>query len=440
MYTSFIGKKFLNAWNAREDRNLSARQFFDEVMFPLFFDDKKHLMHVSNSPFFQSLSAKDAASGRPEPEIRRENLHNSILTKKPNAAIFVGFGAEDATATTSGQMTTMPGKIEPEEIYASWIGEALACGVGGGFYLLFDQIELLFGVFKGWQVYRNFLAQTPGLKDRQAETWNGQWLRHWLEGGDTLDFNPRTEERIDPKKGKILAIPGVYWPELVLTLCKRYPETEMTVYAYNLSSTNTTLGFLKLKLYEVHTMFEVRDRYFMDQKETTLRDDQIQTLESLFGFKRACEQGAIGLRALEPAKLHEYLPQRGDKKPKDLKITDDKSNLQFQLFKLWIYAMLNRKELFDLAGEVAGLLRDFEADATRGKSGNVRLSEEVRNASHLKVFLDKLGELISLYPSAATSDFHAQMEQVVKMPSDQLPLFVALIRFEYNFQEAQSHN
>ena len=127
MYTSFIGKKFLDAWNAREGRDLSARQFFDEIIFPVFFNDEKHLLHVSNSPFFQSLSAEAVASGRPEPEIRRENLHNSILTKNPNASIYVGFGAEDATATTSGQMTTMSGKIEAEEIYASWIGEALAC-------------------------------------------------------------------------------------------------------------------------------------------------------------------------------------------------------------------------------------------------------------------------------------------------------------------------
>jgi hypothetical protein len=435
MYTSFIGKKFLDAWNAREGRELSARQFFDEEMFPVFFDDEKHLLHVSNSPFFQSLSAKDAASGRPEPEIRRENLHQSILTKNPNASIYVGFGAEDATATTSGQMTTMPGKIEAEEIYASWIGEALACGVGGGFYLLFDQIEMLFGVFEGWPVYRKFLAQTPGLKDRQAETWNGQWLRHWLNGGDALDFNPETEERVDPKKGKIRAIPGVDWPNLVLTLCKRYPQSDMTVYAYNLSSTNTTLGFLNLKLHEVHTMFEVRDRYFLDQKESVLTDKQIQELEPLFGFKRACEQGAIGLRALEPAKLRDYLPQRGDKKPKDFKITDD-TNQQFQLFKLWIYSMLNKSELLDLAGKVAASLHAFEGKAERAKAGHRLLSEETRNAPNLRVFVEKLGEILADY-SAAAATFHQTVEQVVKMPSDMFPLFVTLVRFEYNYQKHQ---
>ncbi|HRI60773.1 MAG TPA: hypothetical protein PK228_13640 [Saprospiraceae bacterium] len=440
MYTSFIGKKFLDAWNAREGRDLSARQFFDEIIFPVFFNDEKHLLHVSNSPFFQSLSAEAVASGRPEPEIRRENLHNSILTKNPNASIYVGFGAEDATATTSGQMTTMSGKIEAEEIYASWIGEALACGVGGGFYLLFNQMELLFGVFDGWPIYRKFLSQTPGLKDRQVETWNGQWLRHLLNGGDELDFELKTGDRVDPKKGKIQAIPGIGWPELILTLCKRYPNNAMTVYAYNLSSTNTTLGFISLKLPEINELYEVRDHFFLVQKDSILSDQQIQELEPFFSFKRACEQGAIGLRALEPDKLRDYLPQRGDKKPKEFKITDDKSNQQFHLFKLWIYAMLNKTELLELAGQIATLLRDFESKAERGKSGNRQLSDEIRNATSLRVFVDKLGEFIALHPAAATTDFYSKMEQVIKMPSDQLPLFVTLIRFNYNFQEAQARN
>lgn len=435
MYTSFIGKKFLDAWNARESRELTARQFFDQEMFPVFFNDEQHLLHVSNSPFFQSLSAKDAASGRPEPEIRRENLHSNILSKTPNASIYVGFGAEDATATTSGQMTTMPGKIEAEEIYASWIGEALACGVGGGFYLLFNQIELLFAVFEGWPIYRKFLKQTPGLKGRQAETWNGQWLRHWLEGGNTLDFSPTVKERAD----KILAIPGIDWPELILTLCKRYPNDAMTVYAYNLSSTNITLGFISLQLPEINELYEVRDHFFLDKKDSILSDQQIQELEPLFSFKRACEQGSIGLRALEPAKLRDYLPQRGDKKPKDFKITDDKSNQQFHLFKLWIYAMLNKTELLELAGQIATTLREFESKAERGKAGNRQLSDEIRNATNLKDFLDRLGKLIALLPTIATTGFHNSIEQVVKMPSDQMPLFIALIRFEYNFQEAQAH-
>lgn len=438
MYTSFIGNLFLNAWNTRENKQLSAREFFDEIMFPLFFNDERHLLHVSNSPFFQSLSASNLATGLTEAEIRRANLHEKIRTDIPNASIYVGFAAKQNSETTSGQLTNMPRSIDSEEIYASWIGESLACGVYGGFYLLFDELELLFAVYEGWWQYRQFLAQTPGLKGRQIETWNGQWLYHCMNP-DSLNGLPDipTEERGDSGNGKLRVIPGMSWSKMVLTLCRRFPNRIMTIYAYNLASTNTTIGFINLKLPEINEMYEVRDRFFLDKKDSILSDRQIQDLEPLFSFKRACEQGAIGLRALQPGKLREYLPQQGDKKPKDYKITDEKSNQQFHLFKLWIYAMLNKTDLLEMANDMAVLLHDFERKAERGKSTHRQLSDEIRSAANLRIFLDKLGTLITLHPSAATSEFYRKIEQVVKMPSDQFPLFITLIRFNYNFQEAQ---
>lgn len=58
MYTSYIGKKFLKLYREKEKKphDYSAKQFFDEVFFPLFFDDEKHLMHVHGSTFFQAVS------------------------------------------------------------------------------------------------------------------------------------------------------------------------------------------------------------------------------------------------------------------------------------------------------------------------------------------------------------------------------------------------
>jgi hypothetical protein len=59
MYTSYIGLKFLDHYNRRTGNNYTAEAFFDKEMYPLFFDDERHLMHVSNSPFFQSPSDKE---------------------------------------------------------------------------------------------------------------------------------------------------------------------------------------------------------------------------------------------------------------------------------------------------------------------------------------------------------------------------------------------
>jgi hypothetical protein len=113
----------------------------------------------------------------------------------------------------------MPGQITPDEIYASWIGEGLAWGVAGGYYILSDRIDLMFICFEGWKVYRGFLNQTPNLKGRQMETWNGQWLAHRLMGGQFFDFNPEIEERTSGSKDESSAIRGISWTRLVLALC-----------------------------------------------------------------------------------------------------------------------------------------------------------------------------------------------------------------------------
>ena len=99
--------------------------------------------------------------------------------------------------------------------------------------------------------------------------------------------------------------------------------------------------------------------------------------------------------------------------------------------------MLNRTELLELAGQIAHLLHQFEdAGKDRGKKVNDQLSEEVRGATSLRVFVDKLGEVLALFPLASET-FRKAVDNAIKMPGDQLPLFVALIRFEYSYQKHQ---
>jgi hypothetical protein len=305
--------------------------------------------------------------------------------------------------------------------------------------MLSERVELLQLVFEGWKYYRKFLLQTPNLKGRQIETWNGQWLSFRLGGEEPDAFTPVWEEKTDAKtKSKYYAVNTLEWTKLIFALCKKYPGEVMTVYAYNLSQTNTTLGFLNLNLPEVNRMYQFRDKVFLNKGESVLTYREIESLEPLFSFKRAAEFGEIGLRALEPDKLREYLPQRDSKKNKDLNLTKDEARKQFQIFKLWIYAMLNRTELLELAGQIAQILHQFEdAGKERGKKVNDQLSEEVRGATSLLKFADKLGEVLALFP-AASEPFRKTIDNAVKMPGDQLPLFVALIRFEYNYQKHQS--
>lgn len=73
MYTSYIGKKFLKIYNEKMHTDISAEEFFDRIFFNLFFNDERHLIHVSNSPFFQKP--------------REEDVKNMAVSRSPNIII-----------------------------------------------------------------------------------------------------------------------------------------------------------------------------------------------------------------------------------------------------------------------------------------------------------------------------------------------------------------
>ncbi|MFA7691201.1 MAG: hypothetical protein WCY18_08980 [Methanofastidiosum sp.] len=179
MYTSYIGKKFLTLYNNENGTNYSAEEFFDEVFFKLFFTDEAHLMHVGNSPFFQKPKEEDVSKHGGRSLAQYANLRANIEEDIPNMSIYVGAQARDIFGTTSGQVTDMEFNVDKNEMYSSWIGGALGIGVNGGYVMLIEDDEILNALYKGWDYYRLYLQQTPNVKDKQIETWNGQWLTYY---------------------------------------------------------------------------------------------------------------------------------------------------------------------------------------------------------------------------------------------------------------------
>ncbi|UPK72080.1 hypothetical protein [Chitinophaga filiformis] len=439
MYTSYIGKKFLHLYRKRHNKSetYSAAQFFEEEFFPLFFRDESHLMHVGNSPFFQRPREEDVARYGGRSLAQFQNLKNKIRNGVPSGATYVGFAAEEIQATSSGQLTNMDFNIDEEEIYASWIGEALAIGVNGGFAMLIDEEEILFSLFSGWKHYRKYLQQTPNVKDKQIETWNGQWLYlALLEDFNEEDFNYSNIEAVEGIGG--LAIPTQKWSKVFFRLSKRYPSREIVIYAYNLSQTNTTLGFIKVYLPDIRHLYEFRDKIFINKEGVVLNDKQIESLETFYNFKSACKNGSIGLKAMEPAKLREFMPKGSVPyaQGKDFKFSDETSFIHYHLLKLWIIAMLNKTDLHQLASEVAKSLLDFERKPNRGKKDLDTLSEETRSASNIRTFIDRLTQILE---ADNREVFRNVVDQVIRMPSDNFPLFVTLIRFEYAYQKVNNN-
>lgn len=442
MYASYIGKNFLQLY--RERKNLSeeytAKQFFDEVLFPAFFDNDKHLMHVGNSPFFQKPTADAIEQSGSKSLAQLNNLRAKIEAGLPSGAIYVGYAAEDLQATSSGQLTSMPFKIDEEEMYLSWIGQGLGIGVSGGFVMLVDKAETLWAIFEGWAVYRKYVQQTPNLKDKQIETWNGHWLSHVF--GKNYDAN-NPLAGFDPQPqiviGK-LAIPTIDWVKVIFALSRKYSNEVITAYAYNLSQTNTTLGFINLFLPKVRSLIRLKEELYT-YTEGVRDQDFEQLYATYYNFKNACKLGVIGLSALEPDKLREFMPSGSlvFAGGKDFKFKNEDDYFQFQIFKTWIIAMLNnKKELNALAEQVAQSLIDFEdrsPDKKRGKTTQGSISDAVKSSKHLREFIDNLTTLMEKDGSVSET-FKAVKDAILQLPADLFPLFVTLIRFEYQFKKS----
>ncbi|MBZ0181354.1 MAG: hypothetical protein K8F60_02775 [Melioribacteraceae bacterium] len=456
MYTSYIGKKFLKYYNEKENKNYTAREFFDEVMFPLFFDDSIFLMWVHNSPFDQlnkesSKKKKKHINNKVDTEYtplletpserkrKKEELFLKIDKGDISGSTAVGYPVFELTGNTSGQISEINHKINAEEALSSWIGQALAIGVRGG-YILIDKIDILYKIFLGWEVYRKFIVRTPNVKGNQIETWNAHWIEEIIFNKEeninsTYTFVPPIEKK--NKSETVFSIPTLKWSSLMLILAKIFPKEIIRGYVYVLSKMNNTYGFINMYLPSVQHMYEIRDKFFIDSTTSVLTDKQIMMLEPMYEIDEACKKGALGLNTLEPKGLRDYLPKGSYdySKGKEFKITEENYTTHL-IYKLWVMAMLNKTELLKLAEKLANVLVRYntnKAEKARGKTTKSREITDLLEAKNLNLFIENLTKLMES-SNGNKLLFKEVVEEVLKMPVDNLPLFITLIKFEYNYQ------
>ena len=64
MYTSFIGRRFLDIYSKEKGKETSPQKFFEKEIFEKFFNHEKYFKWVVNSPFVQKLSAEDKKAAK----------------------------------------------------------------------------------------------------------------------------------------------------------------------------------------------------------------------------------------------------------------------------------------------------------------------------------------------------------------------------------------
>lgn len=435
MITSNIGKIFLDAYNEEYGTNYDARGFFLEQFYPLFFDQNKYMMTAGNSPLENpKLSWDDMIKGKKPyetPEQRKsrfEKLIKKIDESEADASIARGYASLDVTATTSGQVTDMKLPNSQEEIYTSWIGDALGIGVQGGFSILFSKKEILLDIFKGWKLYRESLNKTSMLKGNQINTWNGQWLSHYYddrvydEKMPLAGYNP-----YNTNKDGLINIDTQTWTKILIGISRKYDNSQLLGYIYSIGQTNTTIGFVPFDLSQIRRPIHLYKKIFGMHNSRNAED----LWGTALGFKTACTYGGIGIKAMEPKGLRDYVYPKGNKDPKQPKAPkNENEQINFNVYKIWILAMLNNDDLWEKSQELAELLN--EASCNKDKSISTKpknLVEAMLNATNKKLFVEAATEVIPFINKI--DEFKGIVKEIHSMPTDNVPYFLTLLRFQY---------
>ena len=426
MITSVIGRIFLDAYNEREHTVYDAKTFFIEKYYPLFFDAEKYMMWVQNSPFVQMEKKIGQKVETLSPKERREKLDGfikKIQNGAKDASVAIGYSAsdEDGYATTSGQVTNLEINVSNEEIYLSWIGSALGVGIQGRLCILFSNSSLLLSIYEGWALYRKALNNNISLKGNDITLWNGQWLAHRYDEyafdieNPMADFNPFVFDK-DAMK---VAEPS--WTKILINLSRNFLNQNLMGYVYRLFKTNTTVGFIPFILSEIRHPIDLYIRFFGTENRRLAEE----LYGTALGFEKACQAGAIGVKALEPKGLKDYI-----EKGKLPKYTDnEEQTIKFHTYQTWIMAMLNNEELWVQAESFAHVLKEYSAGSKNAKTDRTNKVKALLGALNKKEFIRNLTDIISEVDDVSKLMETAKL--VNDMPADNVPYFLTLIRFHY---------
>lgn len=430
MITSTIGKTFLKAYNEKYGTTYDGRTFFMEKFYPLFFDQNKYMMTAGNSPLENpKISWNDMIHGKKEYETtsrrkeRFEKLIEKIDSNVPDASIARGYPTIDICTTTSGQVSNLSLPTTEEDLYLSWVGDALGVGVLGGFSILFMKKEILLDIYTGWSFYRQVLNSNTKLKGNQINTWNAQWLSHYYDSKDFISGNPLANfNPYSSSNDGILSVDSQIWTKVLMGISVKYHDAKVLGYIYSIGQTNTTVGFIPFDLTGIRRPKQLYKKIFGEEDSRKAED----LWGTAYGFKAICAEGAIGLKAMEPKGLKAFVENKKPKVPKN-----DAETINNKVYKIWILAMLNNEDLWEKSQMFAQMLKEASHDKEKSVSTKRKnLVNNVLEATNKKQFVTAATEIAPFVVDM--DEFKNVVKEIHGMPNDNVPYFLTLIRFQFN--------
>lgn len=435
MITSNIGRLFLDEYNKRNKTRYNAKDFFLEVFYPLVFGYNKYMVSGGNSPlenpkisWGDCLRGKKTYETKEERQTRLNRFVEKVDNGVPEAGIAMGFPTTDVLATTSGQTTSMVIGMTADDAYLSWIGGCLGIGVQGGVCLLINNVDILYDTFDGWQYYRKYLEDYPLLKGNQINTWNGKWIAHRYNEEEYDSRKPLASfSPLNKAKDDTFDLATESWLDVMYGVATQQKTTIQMAYIYSLGQMNDTIGFIPFYLSDILEPFELYQRIFacknIDQVKKLLATDQ--------GLVGCCRMGCIGLLALQPNGMRDLL---SGKSSPNYKPNNEPELLKFNVYQIYLLAMLNNEQMWEEAHTIAKDLLDFAASDKKAKTTKANKVNEVLTSTSKKAFIESLTNVIkefSIENDNQTAKFDKLGELVHKMPTENVPYFLTLIRFKY---------
>lgn len=422
MIAANIGKVFLEAYNEKHKSNYSAKEFFVEKYYPLFFNEEKYMQWIINSPFVQGIK-KGIAPTPAQRKIKLGVLLKNIANNKADASIAIGFPSLAIDAKTSGQITNMELPLKEEEVYLSWIGSGLGIGVQSDLSMLFDNKQILLDLYDGWAFYREFLNKMPQLRGNRINEWNGQWLAHRYNKTTYDELVPMTSfEPFKTMQDGGIGIAAQSWVKVLTGIAYRYPSSTLTAYVYSLGKTNTTIGFIPFELPRIREPFDLYRKYFGTTKNEILN----AIFGTAIGFTEACQMGAIGINALEPKGFRDCLVK--GIMPK-YNATNEEKKISFNTYQIWLLSMLNNEQLWEQTQQIALTLSEYSKSDIKARTKKSQEVDTLLTAVNKKQFIEGLTTIVN--GSQNAEELRKIAESINKMPVDNVPYFLTLIRFQY---------
>lgn len=429
MVTTVIGNMFLEAYNEKFKTSYDTKTFFVEKFHKMFFDHDKHMMYVTNSPFVQKLPKEESCilgklkfESKEKRQQRLTTLLDKIQSNRADSSIAVGYPASDIFRDSSSQVPDIKRITSEGEMYASWIGAAFGVNVSGITTFFFDK-EILIDIYEGWKWYRKALDETKLLKGKQINSWNAHWLIYRY---DALDYdseeNPMDNmDCIEENKG-LLRIKSIPWTLLFIKLAEKKQEDQIMTYLCRLGKMNETFGFVQFYLKQILRPIEMY--VFLFGMNNVKEAEVLWGTE--IGFEVACGAGVIGVKAMQPKGLQEFLtPEKGKK------VLNEKNKINYQTYISFIMAMLNDKELFRKTQKLVKLLQQVsvnEAGSISTKKYNL-----VKNLLNSKTKVQFLDSVSNISPYVEDKDILRDcIEDVTCMSKENLMLFFSLLRVQFD--------